>query len=163
MITKSYIARGEGADRFEKMPVQIYENAECAVKAVAREIVDLVKAKAASSEKCVLGLATGVSPIKLYQELVRMHREEGVSFRNVVTFNLDEYLPMAKESKQSYHYFMHYHLFDHIDIAPENIHIPDGTLKTEDEIDRFCRDYEKAIEAAGGIDLQILGIGRGRC
>ena len=160
MITKSYIARGEGADRFEKMPVQIYENAECAVKAVAREIVDLVKAKAASSEKCVLGLATGVSPIKLYQELVRMHREEGVSFRNVVTFNLDEYLPMAKESKQSYHYFMHYHLFDHIDIAPENIHIPDGTLKTEDEIDCFCRDYEKAIEAAGGIDLQILGIGR---
>ncbi len=159
MITKNYIAKGEGANRFEKIPVQIYETADEAVKAVAREIVDLVQTKAASSEKCVLGLATGVSPIKLYQELVRMHREEGVSFRNVVTFNLDEYLPMPKESEQSYHYFMHHHLFDHIDIDPKNIHIPDGTLEG-DEIDKFCRDYEKAIEAAGGIDLQILGIGR---
>ncbi|WP_274973123.1 hypothetical protein [Butyricimonas sp. An62] len=102
MITKNYIAKGEGANRFEKIPVQIYETADEAVKAVAREIVDLVQTKAASSEKCVLGLATGVSPIKLYQELVRMHREEGVSFRNVVTFNLDEYLPMPKESEQSY-------------------------------------------------------------
>ena len=159
MITKNYIAKGEGANRFEKIPVQIYETADEAVKAVAREIVDLVQTKAASSEKCVLGLATGVSPIKLYQELVRMHREEGVSFRNVVTFNLDEYLPMPKESEQSYHYFMHHHLFDHIDIDPKNIHIPDGTLEG-DEIDKFCRDYEKAIDAAGGIDLQILGIGR---
>ena len=159
MITKNYIAKGEGANRFEKIPVQIYETADEAVKAVAREIVDLVQTKAASSEKCVLGLATGVSPIKLYQELVRLHREEGVSFRNVVTFNLDEYLPMPKESEQSYHYFMHHHLFDHIDIDPKNIHIPDGTLEG-DEIDKFCRNYEKAIEAAGGIDLQILGIGR---
>ena len=159
MITKNYIAKGEGANRFEKIPVQIYETADEAVKAVAREIVDLVQTKAVSSEKCVLGLATGVSPIKLYQELVRMHREEGVSFRNVVTFNLDEYLPMPKESEQSYHYFMHHHLFDHIDIDPKNIHIPDGTLEG-DEIDKFCRDYEKAIDAAGGIDLQILGIGR---
>ena len=159
MITKNYIAKGEGANRFEKIPVQIYETADEAVKAVAREIVDFVQTKAASSEKCVLGLATGVSPIKLYQELVRMHREEGVSFRNVVTFNLDEYLPMPKESEQSYHYFMHHHLFDHIDIDPKNIHIPDGTLEG-DEIDKFCRDYEKAIDAAGGIDLQILGIGR---
>ena len=159
VITKNYIAKGEGANRFEKIPVQIYETADEAVKAVAREIVDLVQMKAASSEKCVLGLATGVSPIKLYQELVRMHREEGVSFRNVVTFNLDEYLPMPKESEQSYHYFMHHHLFDHIDIDPKNIHIPDGTLEG-DEIDKFCRDYEKEIEAAGGIDLQILGIGR---
>lgn len=160
MITKNYIAKGEGADRFEKMPVQIYETADCAVKAVAREIVELVQAKAAQGKKCVLGLATGASPIKLYQELVRMHEEEGVSFRNVVTFNLDEYLPMAKESEQSYHYFMHHHLFDHIDIVPENIHIPDGTLKNDEEIERFCREYEEAIVQAGGIDLQILGIGR---
>ncbi|MFR4039264.1 MAG: 6-phosphogluconolactonase [Butyricimonas faecalis] len=159
VITKNYIAKGEGANRFEKILVQIYETADEAVKAVARQIVDLVQMKAASSEKCVLGLATGVSPIKLYQELVRMHREEGVSFRNVVTFNLDEYLPMPKESEQSYHYFMHHHLFDHIDIDPKNIHIPDGTLKG-DKIDKFCRNYEKEIEAAGGIDLQILCIGR---
>ena len=160
VITKNYIAKGEGADRFEKIPVQIYETADEAVKAVAREIVDLVQTRAASSEKCVLGLATGVSPIKLYQELVRMHREEGVSFRNVVTFNLDEYLPMPKESEQSYHYFMHHHLFDHIDIDPKNIHIPDGTLEGDEEIEKFCEDYEKAIEAEGGIDLQVLGIGR---
>lgn len=160
MITKNYIAKGEGADRFEKMPVQIYDTAANAVKAVAREIVNLIQAKAANSEKCVLGLATGVSPIKLYEELVRLHRDEGISFRNVVTFNLDEYLPMPHDAEQSYHHFMHHHLFDHVDIDPANIHIPDGTLRTDDEIDRFCQAYEQAIDAAGGIDLQILGIGR---
>lgn len=159
MITKNYIAKGEGAGRFEKVPVQIYEKPSEAVKAVAREIADLIRANAAKSEKCVLGLATGSSPIKLYQELVRMHKEEGLSFSNVVTFNLDEYMPMPKESEQSYHYFMHHHLFDHIDIDPKNVHIPDGTLKTE-EVENFCKEYEKAIENAGGIDIQILGIGR---
>lgn len=159
MITKNYIAKGEGADRLEKVPVQIYEKPSEAVKAVACEIADRIRENAAKSEKCVLGLATGSSPIKLYQELIRMHKEEGLSFKNVVTFNLDEYLPMPKESVHSYHYFMHHHLFDHIDIDPKNIHIPDGTLKNE-EIDNFCKEYEKAIEAAGGIDIQILGIGR---
>lgn len=159
MITKNYIAKGEGADRFEKVPVQIYEKPAEAVKAIAREIAELIRAKAARNEQCVLGLATGSSPIKLYQELVRMHKEEGLSFKNVMTFNLDEYLPMAKESVHSYHYFMHHHLFDHIDIDPKNIHIPDGTLKSE-EIEAFCQGYEKAIDAAGGIDIQILGIGR---
>lgn len=159
MITKNYIAKGEGADRFEKVPVQIYEKPAEAVKAIAREIAELIRSKAARNEQCVLGLATGSSPIKLYQELVRMHKEEGLSFKNVMTFNLDEYLPMAKESVHSYHYFMHHHLFDHIDIDPKNIHIPDGTLKSE-EIENFCQGYEKAIDAAGGIDIQILGIGR---
>ena len=81
MITKNYIAKGEGADRFEKVPVQIYEKPSEAVKAVAREIADLIRTNAAKSEKCVLGLATGSSPIKLYQELVRMHKEEGLSFK----------------------------------------------------------------------------------
>ena len=97
MITKNYIAKGEGADRFEKVPVQIYDKPSEAVKAVAREIADLIRTNTAKSEKCVLGLATGSSPIKLYQELVRMHKEEGLSFKNVITFNLDEYLPMPKE------------------------------------------------------------------
>ena len=150
MITKNYIAKGEGANRFEKVPVRIYEKPSEAVKAVAREIADLIRTNADKSEKCVLGLATGSSPIKLYEELVRMHREEGLSFKNVVSFNLDEYLPMPKESEQSYHYFMHHHLFDHIDIDPKNIHIPDGTLKAE-EIENFCKEYERQIEAAGGI------------
>lgn len=159
MITKHYIVKGDGADRFEKVPVQIYEKPEEAVKAVAREIAELIRTKAEKGENCVLGLATGSSPIKLYQELVRMHKEEGLSFKHVITFNLDEYLPMPKESVHSYHYFMHYHLFDHIDIDPQNIHIPDGTLKSN-EIEAFCKKYEEAINAAGGIDLQILGIGR---
>ena len=118
MNTNNYIAKGEGADRYEKVPVRVYGKPSEAVKAVAREIADLIRSNAAKSEKCVLGLATGSSPIKLYQELVRMHKEEGLSFKNVVTFNLDEYLPMAKESEHSYHYFMHHHLFDHIDIDP---------------------------------------------
>ncbi len=159
MKTSNYIARGEGADRFEKLPISIYEKPADAVKAVAQEIAELIRTKATKNEQCVLGLATGSSPIKLYQELVRMHKEEGLSFRNVVTFNLDEYLPMPKQSEQSYHYFMHHHLFDHIDIDPANIHIPDGTLHKE-QIEEFCKGYEKAIEAAGGLDIQILGIGR---
>lgn len=159
MIMKNYIAKGEGANRFEKIPVQIYETPEYAVQAVAKEIADLIRSKAAKSEKCVLGLATGSSPIKLYAELVRMHKEEGLSFKNVFTFNLDEYLPMPKESAHSYYYFMHHHLFDHIDIDPKNVNIPDGTKKGED-VEKFCKEYERKIEAAGGIDIQILGVGR---
>lgn len=159
MLMTTYIAKGEGADRFEKIPVQIYEAPATAVKAVAKEIAELIRKKAAKSEKCVLGLATGSSPIKLYDELIRMHKEEGLSFKNVITFNLDEYYPMAKESQQSYHYFMHHHLFDHIDIDPKNIHIPDGTLKS-DKVEGFCKEYDKQIDEAGGIDIQVLGIGR---
>ena len=159
MMMTTYIAKGEGADRYEKIPVQIFETPATAIKAVANEIADLIRSRAKEHRMCVLGLATGSSPIKLYQELVRMHKEEGLSFQNVISFNLDEYLPMPKESEQSYHYFMHHHLFDHIDIAPENIHIPDGTLKTE-EIEKFCKEYDKQIDEAGGIDLQVLGIGR---
>lgn len=159
MVTKNYIAKGEGADRLEKVPVQIFEKPAAAVKAVADEIAGLIRSKAAKGEKCILGLATGSSPIKLYQELVRMHQQEGLSFKNVISFNLDEYMPMPKESVHSYHYFMHHHLFNHIDIDPKNVHIPDGTLKIE-EVDKFCREYDEQIEALGGIDVQILGIGR---
>ena len=101
MITKNYIAKGEGANRFEKVPVRIYKNPSEAVKAVAREIADLIRTNADKSEKCVLGLATGSSPIKLYEELVRMHREEGLSFKNVVSFNLDEYLPCLKNRSKA--------------------------------------------------------------
>lgn len=159
MMLSTYIAKGEGANRFEKVPVRIYETPENAVKAVAKEIAELIKSKAAKSEKCVLGLATGASPVKLYAELVRMHKEEGLSFKNVITFNLDEYLPMTKESVQSYHYFMHHHLFNHIDIDPKNINIPDGALKLEN-VEKFCKEYDKKIEETGGIDIQVLGIGR---
>ena len=93
-------------------------------------------------QKCVLGLATGSSPVKVYDELVRMHKEEGLSFKNVITFNLDEYYPMEKQDIQSYWYFMHEHLFNHIDIPKENINIPDGTV-SHDELEAYCANYDK--------------------
>lgn len=160
MLTKRYIAMEEGAERFEKIPVKIYSSPSKAVKAVADEIEAEIKLKAAKGEKCVLGLATGNSPVALYEELIRRHKEENLSFADVITFNLDEYLPMSGTSEQSYHHFMHTRLFDHIDIKPENTHIPDGELKSAEKIKEFCESYEKAIDAAGGIDIQILGIGR---
>jgi len=107
----------------------------------------------------VLGLATGSSPIKVYEELVRMHEEEDLSFANVVTFNLDEYYPMDKSNVQSYHYFMQEHLFKYVDIRPENIHIPDGKIGAE-VLNDYCVDYEMKIKSFGGIDFQLLGIGR---
>ncbi len=145
--------------KYEKLFTNVYENAAVASKIVAGEIATLIQQKNQQGEKCVLGLATGSSPIGVYRELVRMHREEGLSFKNVITFNLDEYYPIERENVQSYWYFMHEHLFNHIDIPAENIHIPDGTVAEEDVFD-FCQQYETAIRQAGGIDLQILGIGR---
>ena len=108
---------------------------------------------------CVLGLATGSSPIKVYEELVRFHKEDNLSFSNVITFNLDEYFPMQPDDLQSYYHFMHEHLFNHVDILPENINIPDGTISPED-IYQYCIDYELKIKAVGGLDFQLLGIGR---
>jgi glucosamine-6-phosphate deaminase len=145
--------------RFEKKHNVIFQNSKDGSIKVAKEIADLIIRKDLNDEKCVLGLATGSSPIKVYEELVRMHKEENLSFQNVVTFNLDEYFPMTKENIQSYHYFMHEHLFNHIDILPENIHIPDGTVSV-DELHQYCIDYENKIAEEGGIDLQLLGIGR---
>ncbi len=145
--------------RFEKLPVAVYPNKEVASVKVAERIAALIRGKQQRGEQTVLGLATGATPVGVYEELVRLHREEGLSFRNVVTFNLDEYYPMQPTAPQSYVTFMHENLFDHIDIAPENIHIPDGTLAPEDVAD-FCLRYEQQIEAAGGLDLQLLGIGR---
>lgn len=145
-------------DSFEKIPVAIFDTPQNGSINVARQIADLIREKQAKNEKCVLGLATGSTPIDTYHELVRLHREEGLSFKNVVTFNLDEYFPIAKSAPQSYWTFMHNHLFNHIDIDPQNIHIPDGSLD-KDQVKAFCLQYEKAIEDEGGIDLQILGIG----
>ena len=143
----------------EKFPVNVVENQEEGAKIVAGIIAGVIEEKQARGEMAVLGLATGSSPIKIYKELVRLHKEEGLSFKNVVTFNLDEYFPMDPASEKSYFYFMHKHLFDHIDIDPANIHIPDGTVKLEEASD-FCASYEEKINASGGIDIQLLGIGR---
>lgn len=125
---------------------------------VAQRIAQLIQEKDRLGLPTVLGLATGNTPIELYKELVRLHRDEGLSFRNVITFNLDEYYPMASDDPNSYVRFMHQHLFDHIDIQPHHIHIPNGEL-TAEEILPFCKAYEDRIAALGGIDFQILGIG----
>ncbi len=145
-------------DSFEKIPVRIFGTSASGSRFVAEEIAKLIREKASRKETCVLGMATGGTPIELYAELVRMHREEGLSFQNVITFNLDEYYPIEKEAFQSYWSFMHRHLFDHIDINPANIHIPNGSWPKE-EIKKYCLAYETELEKAGGVDLQILGIG----
>lgn len=145
--------------RFEKLPVTVYPNEETAAKIVARRISDLIIRKQKIAEQAILGLATGATPIGVYKELVRLHKEEGLSFKNVITFNLDEYFPMKPTSPQSYVIFMKENLFDHIDMDMANVHIPDGTLALE-TIQGFCLEYEKKITELGGLDLQILGIGR---
>ncbi|MAX25817.1 MAG: glucosamine-6-phosphate deaminase, partial [Phycisphaeraceae bacterium] len=147
------------AKTLERLPVTIFEDDSLASLEIADSIAELIIARQKSNETAVLGLATGASPIKVYRELVRKHKEDGLSFKNVVTFNLDEYYPMEKESILSYYYFMHHHLFDHVDIPKSNIHIPDGTIPIE-KVKEYCDEYEKKIDAYGGLDIQILGIGR---
>jgi glucosamine-6-phosphate deaminase len=145
--------------RFEKIDTKIYSLAADASKAVARQIEKTIREKQSENKLCVLGLATGSTPVTVYAELIRMHQSEGLSFKNVITFNLDEYYPMHPDSIQSYQRFMKEYLFDYIDILPENIHIPDGTVHKE-KLGTWCRLYEDNIDSYGGIDLQILGIGR---
>jgi glucosamine-6-phosphate deaminase len=145
-------------DSFEKIPLEIFADAKAGSVFVAKKIALLIKEKEKSKQTCVLGLSTGKSPLYLYAELIRMHREEKLSFRHVVAFNLDEYYPIERSAKQSYYRFMKENLFDHIDIDPSNCHIPNGELP-KSEMKEFCNEYEKKIVEAGGIDLQILGIG----
>ena len=142
-----------------RLPVALYADSEAASAAVAAQIAALIRERAAQGRACVLGLATGSSPTRVYEELVRLHREDGLSFQNVVSFNLDEYFPMAPDSLQSYVRFMREYLFDHVDIRPENVHVPDGTVPPE-QVAEYARRYEAQILEAGGIDLQLLGIGR---
>src|SRR5687767_248876 len=143
----------------ERIPTTVYPSAAVASKAVAQEIADLIRSRAARGERAVLGLATGSTPTRVYDELVRMHKQEGLSFKNVVTFNLDEYYPMQPDELQSYVRFMREHLFDHIDLPREQWHVPDGMLPRE-KVFEFCQNYERQIKEAGGIDIQVLGIGR---
>ncbi|WP_316798454.1 glucosamine-6-phosphate deaminase [Pedobacter frigidisoli] len=145
--------------RFEKIPVNVFATQADASVHIAKRIATLIWKKEKNGLKTVLGLATGASPILIYKELVRLHKEEGLSFKNVITFNLDEYYPMNPDSLQSYVKFMDMNLFNHIDILRENINVPDGTL-SEDEIQAYCIAYEKKIAENGGLDFQLLGIGR---
>ena len=118
----------------------------------ARHVARVVREKPTA----VLGLATGATPLTLYRDLVRMHREEGLDFGGVTTFNLDEYLGLAPAHPASYHAFMREHFFAHVNVEPPRIHIPDGLAS---DVPAYCQGYEDAIRAAGGIDLQVLGIG----
>ena len=143
----------------EKIPCRAFPNSKAIAAVVAQEIADLIRKRKEAGEHAVLGLATGSTPVGVYAELIRMHNEEGLSFANVVTFNLDEYFPMDPGNLQSYVRFMNEHLFNHIDIPAENVNIPDGTVPVEN-VAEYCREYEAKIQSVGGIDIQLLGIGR---
>jgi glucosamine-6-phosphate deaminase len=146
-------------NRFERLPIWVVENAEKAGRSAAQEIAALIRERSSQNLPVVLGLATGSTPVTVYQELIRLHRKEGLSFRNVITFNLDEYYSLPATAPESYHHFMWEQFFSHIDIRPENIHLPDGTA-LRSNVAATCQDYERRIREAGGLDLQILGIGR---
>ena len=134
------------------MEIIIKENGQLGSEAAARVVARLVREK----PNAVIGLATGSTPLILYRELIRLHKEEGLDFSEVITFNLDEYIGLEKEHPQSYHTFMWENLFSQINIKEENVHIPDGMA---DDVPASCAAYERAMVEAGGIDLQVLGIG----
>jgi len=146
-------------DSREKVPVVIMDSHEDMAWAIAARIANIIRERNAEGKNAVLGLATGSTPIGVYRELIRLHREEGLDFSRVVTFNLDEYYPMRPDSPHSYVRFMWENFLQDVNIPPENVHIPDGTVSRQ-ELDRYCAGYEEKIRAAGGIDFQLLGIGR---
>jgi len=131
------------------MEVVVKENYEEMSKLAAQLIAEVVRKK----PRCVLGLATGSTPVGTYKELIRMHKEEGLDFSQVVTFNLDEYVGLPPTHPESYRYFMNENLFNHINIRKENTFVPDGMAK---DIPAFCKWYEEKIKEMGGIDIQLL-------
>ena len=145
--------------RRERIPVRVLPDHDSIAAEVAGRIAALIRRRARDGRAAVLGLATGSTPLGVYRELIRLHGEDGLDFSNVVTFNLDEYFPMRPGSIHSYRRYMRENLFDHVNIPAENCHVPRGDLP-DDEVEAHCADYERRIRAAGGIDLQILGIGR---
>ena len=146
-------------NRFEKLHNVTFDSSFLGSQAVADEIASLIKEKQANGLPCVLGLATGSSPISVYNQLIKLHREEALSFKNVITFNLDEYYGLEPKDINSYHFFMHENLFNHIDIPLENINIPSGIIEPI-KVRDYCKAYEKKIADLGGLDFQLLGIGR---
>ncbi|HXG37516.1 MAG TPA: glucosamine-6-phosphate deaminase [Bacteroidota bacterium] len=134
------------------MLLRITDSYEAMSKEAATIVADRIRRK----PNLVLGLATGSTPLGLYKELIRMHKEEGLSFAKVTTFNLDEYVGLPRTHDQSYYYFMWENLFKHIDIDPRYIHVPDGMAS---DVEAHCEWYDNEIKKWGGIDLQILGIG----
>ena len=146
------------ADR-ERIRTVVVEEHDDIARVVAERIATVIRDRNALGKKAVLGLATGSTPIGVYRELIRLHNTKAISFKNVITFNLDEYYPMPVDSVHAYHRYMWENLFSHIDIEKSNVHLPPGTV-ARNQIDDACREYETQIEAAGGIDFQLLGIGK---
>src|SRR5438105_1270912 len=144
---------------YTKIPTLVFPTSTQASRHVALMIESLIRQNNSASRPTVLGLATGSTPVGLYRELVRLHREAGLDFSRVISFNLDEYFPMPPDDAHSYCRWMHEIFFDHVNMLPQNIHIPDGTIRPQ-EAEDYCARYEQQIRRAGGIDLQILGIGR---
>lgn len=142
----------------QKIPVRVYSTRESAEEDTANMVTEHIQAACRDETGCVLGLATGKSLTGIYRALVKRH-QEGCSFKHAETFNLDEYYPIDLKNPQSFHRYMHEHLFDQLDIPPDRRHVPDGSI-TEDRIEAHCREYEQRIRDAGGIDLQLLGLGR---
>lgn len=140
------------------MELKIFSDSKNASEYTAKEVAKLITERNSKEEHTVLGLATGNTPVQFYKELIGYHKE-GLSFKKVITFNLDEFYPMQASRKESFHSFMNTHFFKHVDIPEENIHIPDGEIPG-DYVKSFCDAYENKIKKAGGIDIQILGIGR---
>src|SRR5229473_881370 len=136
-----------------KIPTLVFPTSAQAARHVALMIESLIRQNNSASRPTILGLATGSTPVGLYRELIRLHREAGLDFSRVVTFNLDEYFPIRPDDPHSYHRWMRETFFDHVNIPKQNIHIPSGTLKPEDAED-FCLGYEQQIRRAGGIDVQ---------
>ena len=143
----------------ERIAVSVSDSYDEIARLIAGRIAEIIRARRAAGRGAVLGLATGSTPIGVYRELIRMHHEEGLDWSHVRTFNLDEYYPMAPESLHSYHRFMWENLFAHVNIPRENVHIPRGDIP-RDQVEAHCSEYERAIVQAGGIDIQILGIGQ---
>jgi len=143
--------------RYEKVPVSIFSDAEIASELVAKQVASLIREKEARNEMCVVGFITGATAVGVYEHLTFLHKKEGLSFKNVIAFNIDEYYPLAKTELQSRYKYLHEYLFDEVDILPENIHLIPGDLEKSD-ISAFCREYEQTIKDVGGIDLQLLGL-----
>lgn len=150
---------GQILRRYERMDTRLFDDPGAACEEVADAIEQLILERAAEGRSAVLGLATGSTPVRLYKELIRRHKEEGLSFQNVVSFNLDEYYGLSGEHPESYRCFMEDQLFTHVDIPRENTYVPDGMVD-RDAVLASCKAYEQAIVDAGGIDIQLLGIGR---
>ncbi len=159
MSSSHYSSGGSHRTARERIRTVVVASHDDLAREVAGRIATLIRARAVEGRSVVLGLATGSTPIGVYRELIRLHRDEGLSFRDVVSFNLDEYWPMSRDSIHAYHRFMWENLFSQVDIDANNVHIPDGTWPRE-QLDDACRAYEAAIVAAGGIDFQLLGIGK---